>query len=238
MTSAPAEVVLERVSKTYEGRVRALVDVSMRVGAGEFVLLTGPSGCGKSTLLNLIGALDRPDSGSIRVAGESVAAIADPALYRRETVGFVFQLHYLLPQLSAQRNVEVPLIPAGVPTAERARRSRELLAEVGLADRALHLPGALSGGERQRVALARALVNRPRLLLADEPTGALDSVAARRVLALLGALRERFGMTVLLVSYDPAVGTLADRVVRMLDGRIVERGDDPPDSRIATIGAA
>ena len=219
-----AEVVLEHVSKTYDHRVPALTDVSLRLERGELVALTGPSGCGKSTLLNLIGALDRADAGSIRVDGQSVSDLPDPALYRRATVGFVFQLHHLLPALTAQGNVEVPLIPAGVHAAERSRRARELLAEVGIGERADHLPGELSGGERQRVALARALVNRPRLLLADEPTGALDSATSRHVLALMASVRERMGMTMLLVSYDPAVGRSADRVVRMVDGRIAEGG--------------
>jgi ABC-type lipoprotein export system ATPase subunit len=219
--SPGAQVVVDHVSKTYDQRIHAVVDASLRVVAGEFVALTGPSGCGKSTLLNLIGALDRPDSGSIAVDGISVPDLDDPAWYRRSTVGFVFQLHHLLAALSAQANVEVPLIAAGVPAAERHERARELLGEVGMGDRLDHLPGELSGGERQRVALARALVNRPRLLLADEPTGALDSQTSARVLESIVTLRQRFGMSVLLVSYDPAVGEVADRLVQMVDGRIL-----------------
>ena len=224
-----ADVELAHVSKTYDHRVRAVADVSLHLRPGELVALTGPSGCGKSTLLNLIGGLDRADAGSIRVDGTTLEDLPDAALYRRETVGFVFQLHHLLPALTAQDNVEIPLIPAGVRADERSRRARELLDEVGIGDRAQHLPGELSGGERQRVAIARALVNRPPLVLADEPTGALDSVTGRRVLALMASLRERTAVTMLVVSYDPAVGRLADRVVHMLDGRIV----DDTSSRMA-----
>jgi len=216
------------VSKVYDGRIRALSDVSLHLHPGQLVALTGPSGSGKSTLLNLIGALDSPDSGTIAVDGTALRDLDDPARYRRTTVGFVFQLHHLLPDLTAQANVEIPLIAAGVPGAARRDRARELLGEVGLADRAEHLPGQLSGGERQRVALARALANHPRLLLADEPTGALDSNTGERVLALMTELRERLGMTMLLVSYDPAVGRLADRILHMVDGRIDP--DGPPTS--------
>jgi ABC-type lipoprotein export system ATPase subunit len=216
-----AEVVVEQVSKSYDSRIVAVREVSLRIAPGEFVSLTGPSGCGKSTLLNLIGSLARPDSGDIRVDGVSVPSLDSPAAYRRSTVGFVFQLHHLLPMLSAGSNVEVPLIGTGLGRRERRERARELLAEVGLAERVDHLPSQLSGGERQRVAVARALANRPQLLLADEPTGALDSRSSMRVLDLLAGLRERYGMTLLVVSYDPEVANHADRAVRMEDGRIL-----------------
>ncbi|HET8674114.1 MAG TPA: ABC transporter ATP-binding protein [Thermoleophilaceae bacterium] len=218
---AGAEVVVDHVSKSYDSRIVAVRDVSLRLEAGEFASLTGPSGCGKSTLLNLIGSLARPDSGSIVVDRISVPELRSPATYRRTTVGFVFQLHHLLPMLSAGANVEVPLIGAGIGRRERRERARELLEEVGLAARMDHLPSQLSGGERQRVAVARALANRPRLLLADEPTGALDSASSKRVLELLATLRERYGMTMLVVSYDPEVGRHADRTLSMADGRIV-----------------
>jgi putative ABC transport system ATP-binding protein len=218
---AGAEVVVENVSKSYDSRIVAVRDASVRLEPGEFVSLTGPSGCGKSTLLNLIGSLLRPDSGSISVDGIQVQELRSPADYRRTTVGFVFQLHHLLPMLSAGGNVEVPLIGSGVGRRERRERARELLGEVGLAERVDHLPSQLSGGERQRVAVARALANRPRLLLADEPTGALDSESSKRVLDLLGTLRERHGMTMLVVSYDPEVGRHTDRTLRMADGRIL-----------------
>ena len=215
-----AEVVVDRVSKTF-GRIVAVRDASLRLAPGEFVALTGPSGCGKSTLLNMIGSLARPDSGSVMVDGRPLTSLDSTSAYRRATVGFVFQLHHLLPILTARTNVEVPLIGAGVGRRERRERARELLGEVGLAEREDHLPSQLSGGERQRVAVARALANRPRLLLADEPTGALDSKSSLRVLELLAGLRERYGMTMLVVSYDPEVGRHADRTVRMADGRVL-----------------
>jgi len=219
-------IAVDHVSMTFSGHdasqsVHALDDISLDIRKGEFVCLLGPSGCGKSTLLNLIGSLLRPDSGSISVDGIQVQDLRSPADYRRTTVGFVFQLHHLLPMLSAGGNVEVPLIGAGVGRRERRERARELLGEVGLAERVDHLPSQLSGGERQRVAVARALANRPRLLLADEPTGALDSESSKRVLDLLGTLRERHGMTMLVVSYDPEVGRHTDRTLRMADGRIL-----------------
>ena len=212
------ELTVERVRKTFEeGRVVALDEVSLRAEAGEFVAVTGPSGCGKSTLLNLVGALDRPDSGVILVGGERVDELRDPAEYRAATVGFVFQFHNLVPVLSATENVQVPMLGRGRTRGERERRARELLAEVGLAHRAASRPPTLSGGERQRVALARALANEPRLLLADEPTGALDSDTAAQVLALVRRVQAERGTTVLLVTNDDAA---ADRRTRMRDGRI------------------
>ena len=226
-----AHVIVDHVEKVYDGRLRVLSDISLELMPGEFVGLTGPSGCGKSTLLNLIGALDRPTSGRVVVDGTSLSDLRRPALFRRDTVGFVFQLHNLLPALSSSSNVEVPMIAAGVPHRERRRRARELLADVGLADRGDHLPNKLSGGERQRVAIARALAHRPPLLLADEPTGALDSEASARVLDLIARLRNEHGMTVLTVSYDPALGDWADRVVQMLDGRILPATHGPSPTR-------
>ncbi|HEX6460679.1 MAG TPA: ABC transporter ATP-binding protein [Thermoleophilaceae bacterium] len=220
-TRRGAEVTVHNVSKSYDSRIVAVREASLHIEPGEFVSLTGPSGCGKSTLLNLIGSLLRPDSGTITVDGIAVQDLDSPADYRRSTVGFVFQLHHLLPMLSASGNVEVPLIGSGLGRRERRERARELLAEVGLAERVDHLPSQLSGGERQRVAVARALANRPRLLLADEPTGALDTASSKRVLDLLAALGEKYGMTLLVVSYDPEVGRHADRTVRMGDGRIL-----------------
>ena len=215
------ELTVERVRKTYEeGRVVALDEVSLEAASGEFVAVTGPSGCGKSTLLNLVGALDRPDSGAIWVGGERVDELRDPAEYRAATVGFVFQFHNLVPVLSAAENVQVPMIGRGRSRAEREQRARELLAEVGLAHRARSRPPTLSGGERQRVALARALANEPRLLLADEPTGALDSETAAQVLALVRRLQAQRGTTVLLVTNDDAAATAADRRIRMRDGHL------------------
>jgi putative ABC transport system ATP-binding protein len=214
------EVEVRDVAKSF-GPIAALRGVSLAVAESEFLTITGPSGSGKSTLLNLIGSLDRPDSGTVAVAGVPVPEPRHAVEFRRRLVGFVFQDNLLLPYLSAQSNVEAALLAAGVGRRERRERSAELLAEVGVAFRADHLPSELSGGQRQAVALARALANRPRLLLADEPTGALDSVSAERALDLLLALRDRNRMTVVVVSHDPAVAARADRVVQLVDGRVV-----------------
>jgi ABC-type lipoprotein export system ATPase subunit len=215
-----AQLNVERVSKRFGERISALRDVSFQLGPGELVLLTGPSGAGKSTLLNLIAGFDRPDDGRILVDGQSVASIPDQARYRRQVIGYVFQLHHLIGGLTAEENVEVPLIAAGGRRAARMQRARDVLAEVGLGDRGGHRPAQLSGGERQRVALARALVCEPRLLLADEPTGALDSEAGRDVMALLTRLARRKGVTVLLVSHDPEARRKADRVLQLRDGHL------------------
>jgi putative ABC transport system ATP-binding protein len=215
------EVVLDGVSKTFEdGRIGALSGVTMRLEPGDFVALTGPSGSGKSTLLNLIGALDRPDSGSIVVAGKEVSRLEDAAEYRAATVGFVFQFHNLIPTLSASENVQVAMIGRGPGRRDRARRATALLEEVGLAGRAEASPTTLSGGERQRVAIARALANEPRLLLADEPTGALDSETGAQIVRLLLRLRDQHRMTVLLVTNDQSVSQQADRVLRLRDGSV------------------
>ena len=218
--SRGAEVVVDHVSRSFDdGRIAALADVSFRVEAGEYVAITGPSGCGKSTLLNLIGALDRPTAGEIVVGGQRVAAL-DGARYRGSVVGFVFQFHNLIPTLNASENVQLAMFGHGPGRAERVERARELLAEVGLSERAAAYPPTLSGGERQRVAIARALANEPRLLLADEPTGALDSSTGEQIVGLLHRVREQRETTVLLVTNDPEVAASADRVIRIRDGRI------------------
>jgi putative ABC transport system ATP-binding protein len=214
-----AEVLVEGVVKTY-GTVAALRGVSFRAAPGEFVVVAGPSGSGKSTLLNLIGTLDQPDSGSIAVGGQPVPSPREAVEFRRRLVGFVFQDNLLLPYLSAQTNVETALLATGVAREARQARAQQLLAEVGLEGRVRHLPSELSAGERQRVAIARALANEPRLLLADEPTGALDSASSERVLALLSAMRERHGMTMIIATHDDAVTRRANRVLRLVDGRI------------------
>ncbi len=214
-----AEVVAEHVRKTFEdGRIRALEDVSLRLEPGEFVALTGPSGCGKSTLLNLLGALDRPDAGELRVAGQNLGRLEDASAYRATTVGFVFQFHNLIPTLSALENVQVPMIGRGSDRRARQERARRLLAEVGLGERERSRPPTLSGGERQRVAIARALANDPRLLLADEPTGALDTDTGAQILELLRRVRDERGTTILMVTNDEATARAADRVVQMRDG--------------------
>jgi putative ABC transport system ATP-binding protein len=216
-----AQVVVANVTKTFDGgRIIALADVSLDVAPGELVSLTGPSGSGKSTLLNLVGSLDGPDSGSITVDGRRLDGI-DTAAYRAETVGFVFQFHHLIPTISAIDNVQVPMLGRGRDRVVRERTARALLGEVGLSGRAGAVPATLSGGERQRVAIARALANDPRLLLADEPTGALDSETGAQVLSLLRRLRGERGMTVLLVTNDDDVAATADRTLRLRDGRLI-----------------
>jgi putative ABC transport system ATP-binding protein len=218
-----AEVVVDGVAKSFEdGRIRALVDVSLRLEPGDFVSLTGPSGCGKSTLLNLIGALDRPDSGSIAVAGTRLEELESLSEYRAGTLGFVFQFHNLIPTLTALENVQVPMFGRGRSRRAREERARQLLEECALAHRLQSYPATLSGGERQRVAIARALANDPPLLLADEPTGSLDSATGGQIVDLLLSLREQRGMTVLLVTNDPDVAEAADRVMRIRDGRVVD----------------
>jgi putative ABC transport system ATP-binding protein len=214
-----AEVVVEGVSKAF-GRISALREVSLRVAPGEAIVITGPSGSGKSTLLAMIGGLEQPDTGEVLIGGRALRRGRDLARERRELIGFVFQSHLLLSTLSARANVEVPLIGAGMHRAQRRARALELLDRVGLSTRAEHVPAQLSGGERQRVAVARALANEPRLLLADEPTGALDSATSERVLDLLFELRDRLGMTMVVVSYDSAIGARADRTVTLVDGQV------------------
>ncbi|MGA2470104.1 MAG: ABC transporter ATP-binding protein [Solirubrobacteraceae bacterium] len=196
----------------------ALIDASLHASPGEMLAITGRSGSGKSTLLNLIGGLEQPSSGRVLIDGREVWLEPNKPRRRRELVGFVFQQHFLLVNLVARANIEVALIGSGIRRAERRRRALELLDEVGLSDRAEHLPGELSGGERQRVALARALANEPRLLLADEPTGAVDSATSQRILDLLAEVRERRGMTLIIVSYDAQVGARADRMLAVTDG--------------------
>jgi putative ABC transport system ATP-binding protein len=223
--SAGADVRVEHAGRRY-GSIEALRDVSLHVAPGELLVVTGRSGSGKSTLLNLIGGLDQPTSGRILIDGRELWREPRAPRHRRELVGFVFQQHHLLVNLTARANVEVALIGAGVHRRERRERALVLLEEVGLAERADHEPAALSGGERQRVAIARALANEPRLLLADEPTGAVDSVTSLRVLDLLGEVRARRGMTVIVVSYDPQVGERADRMVTVADGVVMQPATD------------
>jgi putative ABC transport system ATP-binding protein len=218
-----ARVVVDAVSRVHPGPVVAVADVSLAIEPGEFVALTGPSGCGKTSLLSLIGALDPPTTGTVTVDGLAVSSApqAARARYHREVVGFVFQHHHLLAHLTPVANVELPMIGAGVPRAQRRERALSLLEEFGLSHRAEARIPHLSGGERQRVALARSLANDPRLLLADEPTGSLDTAATQRVLSLVESSRARRGMTMLIVTYDAAVAARADRVLHMRDGRLV-----------------
>lgn len=221
---APAKWLIEtrQAVKVYGdgAEVRALDGVDLRVARGELVAIMGPSGSGKSTLLNLLGALDRPTTGQVLINGTDLAEIEDEDDFRSSTVGFVFQLHNLLPTLNARENVEIPMLGRATAEARRARAD-ELLGLVGLADRAEHLPSELSGGQRQRVAVARALANDPPLVLADEPTGNLDTGAGRELMNLLRDLNRSRGTTFIVVTHDHAVARQTNRVIVMQDGRVV-----------------
>ncbi len=218
---------LEGISRTYRlgsQEVHALVDITEEIEAGEHVAIMGPSGSGKSTLLNTIGCLDRPTSGSYHLDGRDVSRLDDAELtrIRRHQIGFVFQFFHLVPRLTAAENVGLPLVFAGVARAERAERVERALARVDLADRAAHRPDELSGGERQRVALARATITRPKLLLADEPTGNLDTASGKVVLDLLDELNDE-GLTLVVVTHDAYVARRAERILVLVDGRLARR---------------
>ncbi|HET9084975.1 MAG TPA: ABC transporter ATP-binding protein [Candidatus Limnocylindrales bacterium] len=221
--SAPL-IALERVSRVYrmgEVEVPALDDVSLDISSGEFVAIVGPSGSGKSTMMNILGCLDRPTHGAYHLAGSAVAELDDDALarLRSRAIGFVFQSYNLLPRTSALDNVATPLLYQGVGRSERMRRARATLERLGLGDRVSHEPSELSGGQQQRVAIARALVTEPALILADEPTGNLDSHAGAEVMAVLRDLHDQ-GRTVVLITHDPDVAASADRQIHLLDGRV------------------
>jgi putative ABC transport system ATP-binding protein len=220
----------DRVCKTYpDGAVRALGGVTLGVRVGQHVAITGPSGCGKSTLLNLLGVLDRPDGGEVYYRGEPLSARRDLDHFRARQIGFVFQSFFLIPTLTASENVQVPMFEGPKLSARnRARKAAELLDLVGMGSRAGHRPMTLSVGERQRVALARALANDPALLLADEPTGNLDSENANKVLDLFTSLQKSRNLALVVVTHSPEVAERADRVVRMRDGKVVaDSGADP-----------
>jgi len=211
----------EGLVKSYpDGDVRAVRGISLAIHANEFVAITGPSGCGKSTLLHLLGGLDRPDHGDVFFRGEPLAQL-DLDEFRARRLGFVFQSFHLIPTLTALENVQVPMFESDCPRSKRADQARKLLNEVGLAERSRHLPRRLSVGERQRVAIARALANDPTLLLADEPTGNLDSATQREVLDLLARLRRERGLTLLVVTHASEVAAAADREIKLRDGQIV-----------------
>jgi putative ABC transport system ATP-binding protein len=225
--SCPLMVDASGVRKSFDrGKVVALDGVDLQVASGEFVAITGPSGCGKSTLLHLLAALDRADAGRIVVDGRDLDALRSRDDYRRNEVGLVFQLHNLLPHLDARRNVEIAMIGAHRRRAEMQRHADELLHDVGLAGREHRHPTELSGGERQRIAIARALANEPPLLLADEPTGSLDTEAVDRVLGLFHRIRAERRLTIVMVTHDQGVADHSDRIVHMRDGKVVDRGLD------------
>jgi putative ABC transport system ATP-binding protein len=229
-----AAIDIRGLSKTYrlgDLTVEALKGVDLSIRAGDFLAVMGASGSGKSTLMNILGCLDRPTAGSYRLDGVEIGDLSrdDRAVIRRNRIGFVFQGFNLLPRLSALENVELPMIYDNTPAAARRDRALAGLSAVGLADRAHHLPSQLSGGQQQRVAIARAIVNTPALLLADEPTGNLDSATSDEILGIFQRLNDERGITLVLVTHEPDIASYARRVVRFRDGRIVE--DMPVASR-------
>jgi putative ABC transport system ATP-binding protein len=230
MSELPPAIRLESVSRQYtmgESVIRAVNDVSLTVPTGEFLALLGSSGSGKSTLLNLIAGLDRPSSGAVVAQGQDLSKMSslELARYRRQTVGMVFQSFNLLPRMTLEENVELPLRLAEVDRSERAARVREALQRVGLEKRIGHRPSELSGGEQQRTAVARALVNRPKILLADEPTGNLDSATGESILTLLREIQKNPGMTIVMVTHERALAErFADRLAVMGDGKLISNG--------------
>jgi ABC-type lipoprotein export system ATPase subunit len=213
----------EKLGKVYpDGKVTAIVDMNLTIHRGEYVAIMGPSGTGKSTLLNLLGALDRPSSGEIYFEGEPLSTMRDLDGFRARKIGFVFQSFYLLPTLTSLENVQVPMFEGKLTSAERTQKAGELLEAVGMMHRKGHLSSQLSVGERQRVAIARSLANDPALLMADEPTGNLDSHTAEDILALFDRLHQERGMTLITVTHSEEIGERARRLIRLRDGKIVE----------------
>jgi ABC-type lipoprotein export system ATPase subunit len=215
----------EELSRFYGNgeEVRALDGVSLQILEGEIVAIMGPSGSGKSTLLHLIGALDRPTKGRVRIAGQDLAEVKQLDRFRNATVGFVFQLHNLIPTLTALENVEVPLYERKMSGKQRKARAREMLALVGLGDRASHLPSQLSGGQQQRVAVARALVTNPALVLADEPTGELDAQTSSEIMQMMHELNQKLGTTFVIVTHDPAVARQTERIIELDSGKVARQ---------------
>lgn len=223
-----AFLIIEHLTKTYPAEtVPALRDVSLAVAAGEVVALMGPSGCGKSTLLNILGSLDRPSGGSFRVAGKTLAEWGALHLFRARTVGFVFQFHHLVSTMTLAENVSAPLVALGIGRRRRLEQACELLREVGLEHRAGFFPNKVSGGERQRAAIARALIAGPQLLLADEPTGNLDSASGEAAVRLMIAQCRQRGATAVIATHNQDVAARADRIIMMRDGAVVPAGDGP-----------
>ena len=224
---AETVVRLENVVKTYsmgESEVHALQGISFKIEQGEFLSIMGPSGSGKSTCMNMIGCLDRPTSGLVEINGKETAKMTEKelAVLRNQTVGFVFQQYHLIASMNVLENVMLPLKYAHVEKAQRVERAKEALAAVGLGDRMKHRPHELSGGQKQRVAIARAMVTQPKILLADEPTGALDSATGKQVMELFTKINKEQGTTVIIVTHDPRIGESTKRCIKILDGQLVE----------------
>ena len=216
-------ISLKDVLKQYDdGQVTALNHINLSIEKGSFVSIIGPSGSGKSTLLNMLGALDKPDSGEIIIDGINLCQEKDLSDFRRDEIGFVFQLHNLLPNLSVQENVEIPLVVADLSESEKQKRALTYIEAVGLLDKKDNKPNKLSGGQRQRVAIARALVNNPSIILADEPTGSLDSKTGEMVLNVLKDMHEKYNVTLVIVTHDIDVAKLAERTIVIKDGQIIE----------------
>lgn len=215
-------IELRNICKSY-GQLKVLNDISLNIGSNEIITIVGPSGAGKTTLLQIAGTLDIPDSGRVIYDGTDISEMKDRRLseFRNRNIGFIFQFHQLLPEFTACENVAIPAMIAGMSRRKALDRAAELLSMLGLADRLTHKPSALSGGERQRAAIARALVNDPKVIFADEPTGSLDSRNRDEISGVIADLRQRLGQTFVIVTHDPTMTLIADRVVSMADGRIV-----------------
>lgn len=231
-------IEIRDISKSY-GSLTVLSDISLTIGSNEIVTIVGPSGAGKTTLLQIAGSLDRPDSGKVIYDGEEISSLCDKKLshFRNSNIGFIFQFHQLLPEFTACENVALPAMIGGMSKKKAMKKAADLLDMLGLSERRHHKPAELSGGERQRTAIARALVNDPKVIFADEPTGSLDSRNRDEIRDVIAGLRERLGQTFVIVTHDPTMTTIADRVITMADGRIVSEEDrritqDPPDTII------
>ncbi|PWB65973.1 MAG: macrolide ABC transporter ATP-binding protein [Deltaproteobacteria bacterium] len=228
-------IEVDRVRKVYrlgEVEVEALKDVSLAIGTGEFVAVMGASGSGKSTLMNILGCLDRPTEGAYRLDGKDVKELDKDALarIRRKKIGFVFQSYNLIPRMDAQENVELPMVYDGIAAAARRAHALDALRAVGLQERSHHLPSQLSGGQQQRVAIARAIVNTPSLLLADEPTGNLDTASSDEIMGIFQGLNDERGITIVLVTHEPDIARFAKRVLRFRDGQLIQ--DEPVADRV------
>ncbi|MDI9437838.1 MAG: ABC transporter ATP-binding protein [Euryarchaeota archaeon] len=219
-------IQIKDLKKRYDhGKITALNGLNLNIKRGEFVSIMGPSGSGKSTLLNMIGALDTPDSGQIMVNGIDLTVKKDLSQFRSQEIGFVFQMHNLIPNLNVLENVKIPMLEGNLNSKQMENRVMGLLKAVGLEDKIRQTPNKLSGGERQRVAIARALVNHPSIILADEPTGSLDSKTGDIILKLLRNLHEQENVTLVMVTHEPYVAQMADRIVYVLDGRVSKKGE-------------